>query len=454
MNPFPSGAQLKSIALPRPLRLFWFLNIFLGVLCVAIMRGGKHLFHWGYPYNYPFIPFFYWPDFLYFLPRFQHFHQLDFFSTAPEFGLRFMYPAPVALLYQVFYLTGAHSLRVFFAVTLSLVLFLAYLLGRAMVQRGIEPVTSALFLLSALVFSYPFWFEYLLGNMEICIFLIIAFGVLSFLMEYFYLAAALIGLAASMKIFPFVYLALFLSRRQYRQFAFGILVAVISNLFSLWLVCPSLPISYRGIQAGLLAFRKLYMLRYLPIETGFDHSLFAVFKRFMYHLHAAVHHDHLMTAVASRYLTTYLALAAVGGIALYFLRIRHLPLLNQILSLVIASVLLPPTSHDYTLLSLYLPWGLLVVYALSYSSNAHPDRRLNAALLVSFICFAVLFSPESELIQGAKGWSGQFKAATLVVIMITALRYPFPSLAHASKRADGSLDQQPAENWVQPLPLL
>ena len=467
----------ENLPLPRPLRIFWALNIFLGVLCVVIMRGGKYLLHWGYPYNYPFIPFLHWPDFLFFFARFKHFHQLDFFSTAPEFGLRFMYPAPVAVLYQGFYLTGPHSLRVFFAITLALVLVLATVLGRAMVRMGVRPAAAALFLASTLLFSYPFWFEYLLGNIEICIFLIVAFAILAFLRGYLYLAAALIGLAASMKIFPFVYLALFLSRRSYRQFAFGILVAIISNVFSLWLVCPSIPVAYRGIQAGLESFRSLYMLRYLPIETGFDHSLFGLFKRLMFHLNHGPHNSFSYFAVPSQSLTVYLALAAIGGIALYFLRIRYLPLLNQIQALTIASILLPPTSHDYTLLHLYIPWSLLVLYTLALAPSSNPDRPLehlpyggmskassptssssgkdatlrsrqghshgrnahDGGIFASFVCYAILFSPESQLIQFSKGWSGQLKAVTLVVLLVITLRQRWETLPSKPLALDLSL---------------
>jgi hypothetical protein len=406
------GVEGSIRLLPKPVRIFWFLNIFLSLSCAAIMAGDKYLLHGRYPYTWPFIPFHGFLDFLCFNFRFQHFHHLDFFSDARVYGLKFMYPAPVALLYEGFYAIHWHSLTIFLLVTGSLVAMLGGMLGRAMVRRGVTRWKTALFLGSVLCVSYPFWFEYLLGNMEICIFLLVAFGLLAFWRGQLAVSATLIGVAASMKIFPFVFLALFLSRRKYREFALGIVVAAVVNVVALWAVCPSLGVSYRGIEAGLAAFRVRYMLRYLPVETGFDHSIFGFVKQ--------VTHHSVGMIIPGEWLTVYLAFAVVVGLALYFLRIRHLPLLNQILCLCICSILLPPTSHDYTLLHLYVPWGLMVLYAID---EGRAGRRVEGLLAV-FVCFAILMSAESELIYHA-GFSGQLKAVTLVVLLVIGLRRPW-----------------------------
>lgn len=66
--------------------------------------------------------------------------------------------------------------------------------------------------------------------MEVCIFLLVAFGFLAFLRDRLYLAAILLGCAAAMKIFPFVYFALLFTRKAYRQIAVGIVAAVGLNL--------------------------------------------------------------------------------------------------------------------------------------------------------------------------------------------------------------------------------
>jgi hypothetical protein len=283
-------------------------------------------------------------------------------------------------------------------------------LGIAMVRSGARRLLTVVFLASAFVFSFPFRFEYQLGNLEVCIFVILAVAIIAFLRGYGYTAAALIGVAASMKVFPAVYLALFLSRREYRKFSAGLVVAAAMNLLGLWFVCPSISVSYRGIQAGLGIFRAVYMLQYRLVDTGFDHSIFGFIKR--------VSHVWGVDAMPGGFLTGYLVVAALAGVALYFLIIRRLPLLNQILCLCVAMLLLPPTSHDYTLMHLYVPWGLLVLYAIQTSK-----LKLEApGLLAAFVCFGILMSPENELSYGHAGFSGQVKAITLVVLMAIALK--------------------------------
>lgn len=398
--------------LPQPLRFFWIVNVALSLSCAIIMRASKYLLHLRYPYTSPFNPFRHWVDFTAFHPRFEHFHHLDFFSTAPSFNLTFMYPAPEALLYEIFYLPGWHSTALFLFVTGSGVLLLGALLGRAMVERGVRASVTWCFLGSALLFSYPFWFEYVLGNTEVCIFLLVAAGILALLRDRLYLFAGLIGMAASMKIYPFIYLGLLISRRRYREFGFGVLVAALMNVVSMWLVCPSLPVAYRGITAGLNKFRHIYVLRYRPMETGFDHSIFGFVKAMLHHW--------IGWNMPQPLLSAYLALACVAGLALYFLRIRHLPLLNQVLCLCIASIVLPPTSHDYTLIHLYVPWGLMVLYAIDLARAGYSVAGLRNV----FLCFAILMSAESELIYKA-GYSGQLKCITLVVLLVIALRRPW-----------------------------
>jgi hypothetical protein len=411
--------------LPKTLRVFWGLSVLLSVLCVGVMGANHFLFHRGFPYTWPFIPFYRCVDFWCFQVRFTHFHRLDVFSTSPAFSFRYMYPAPMGLLYEGFYLTGRHSLIVFLAVTGAAVLSSAVGLGKAMVRRGAASLAVSCFLASALVLSYPLWFEYLLGNMEICVFFLVLVAVIAFLRDQFVLAAVLLGFAISLKIFPFVYLGLLFSRKKYRECVLAIGVAIVANVASLWLMCPSLPVAYRGVQQGLAAFRNQYMLTFLPVETGFDHSLFGLLKRLLNHWFGS--------KMPASMLTLYLALACVAGVVLYFGWIRKLPLLNQIAALTVASILLPPTSHDYTLLYLYIPWGMLVLYALDL---AMPGRRAQG-LLAAFVCFAVLLSAESELIHRS-GYSGQLKAFTLVVLMIVAVKHPWP--AYASAPGEGMVE--------------
>lgn len=424
-----STSKTPQSRMPKAIRAFWALNVCLGAFSLIWTYVSTHIRHVHDPYTFPFSLYGF-SDLLRFAGRFQHLHSREFFAVGDP-ALNFMYPAPVALLYEGFYLTH-HALWAFFLVCGILTAALGVMLGGRMVREGLGRWITALFLLTTLAVSYPFWFEALLGNMEFCIFLIVAFGVLAVLGERYYLGASLIGLAASMKIFPFVFIALLISRRKYWAVVYAAIVAAIANLFSLWLVCPDLRYSYAATGQNLREFSRQYMLRFLPVETGFDHSIFGFFKA------AARVHFHWIFPVYL--LQAYLAVAALTGIAVYLIWIRKLPILNQVLCLYIASILLPPTSHDYTLLHLYVPWGLIVLYAL----QARGVARAGDGLWMVFICFALLFSPESEIVVRHTALSGQFKAIVLVVLFVLGVRHKLPSSLDEARIRAGVLQSTAA----------
>ena len=83
--------------------------------------------------------------------------------------------------------------------------------------------------------------------------------------------------------------------------------------------------------------------------------------------------------------------------ASHFLRIRHLPVINQVLCLCIAFILLPPVSYDYTLLHLYVPWGLLVMFA----QEQQILRREVPGLTAAFVCLGILMAPLMNLFATA-----------------------------------------------------
>lgn len=400
---------------PAPVRKFWILNVALVVLCVIWIALNVYVRHRGYPYNTPFLQFDHFIDFYDFRVRFTHYHQLDFFSTDGKRGSIFSYPPPAGLLYAFFYLPKDHAHALFTAVTLPPLFVFAWLFWRSLIRRAVQPILAGVFVASCCLLSFPYWYEYMLGNMELCLFIMIAAALILMLRGYGYIAAVIIGIAGSMKLFPFILLGLFLSRRQYRQMFVGFLSAAILYPIALWMECPSLPIAIRGMRTGAGAISKGLVLQWHQAETAFDHSIFGIFKQTMHLL------GYSNTQPPGR-VTVYMAIAAFTGIVLYFWKIRRLPLMNQILALIIAAILLPPMSSDYTLLHLYTPWAFLVLVAV----EAARERRNIPGLTAMFVCFAVLFAPESELIIRGAAFAGQLKAVTLIVLWYLAMRYPLP----------------------------
>ncbi|SFR96737.1 Protein of unknown function [Granulicella pectinivorans] len=395
---------------PRPLRIFAAVASSLLLLALTVEFISKFILRWGRPYSSPLL-YEYFPDIVSLRPRFTHFHTLAFFTDLKD--PLCMYPAPIAVLYRFFFLFRPYDLVIFLTFILVSFLIAAVLFGRALIARGLSRKATIMLLSAAYVTSYPLWFEIKQANMEICVWLVVSLGVWAFFEDLSYIAAICFGIAGGMKIFPFVFLGLLLARRQYRAFTVGFVVAALIQPPSLWLVYPHVAESLRLNNQAIAKFRSIEMLQIHP-ETGSDHSIFGIIKTLLYR--------HLQSAGLDPILTAYLPLAALAGFILYFVRIRKLPVLNQVLSLCIASILLPPTSFDYTLIHLYVPWALLVIFALI----AKQSGREYKGLVEAFVCFAILFVPETEFIYRHQSHGGQIKALVLIALFFIALKYPFP----------------------------
>ncbi len=296
------------------------------------------------------------------------------------------------------------------------------LFGRELLRKGVSRWSVILLLGMILCFSYPLLFDFWQGNVEFVIAGMVSAGIWAYLTRRNYTAATCFGLAGACKIFPLIYLALFLSRRHLRAGTFMIFVAGAATLVGSWLLCPNLNVSFHGVSSGLTAFQMEWVQKIRPILVGCDHSLFATFKFFLLlrtHLpHAsAVPNGARLGQLASVYLFS----AAAVGVLLYTTFIRKLPVVNRILCLTTASILLPPVSFDYTLLQLYAPWALLVFYTLERQSS------LTRGLTATLCSFAILLAPETEFIWNEESFGGQIKAVTLLVLFILALYYRFPS---------------------------
>jgi hypothetical protein len=263
--------------------------------------------------------------------------------------------------------------------------------------------------------------------------LFVALGVASYWNKRWYLAATFFGFAISFKIFPFVFLGLLLSSRKYRAVAWGIVIYAFTTVTSTWFMGPTYRTASAGIAKGLEFYRAQYMLQVLPDQIGFDHSIFAIVKELTFVSHnkywqiQALYHPLAQELYYRPWLIGYMAVAAAIGLILYFWRIRTLPRANQILALTLASILLPPVSADYTLVHLYIPWGVLVLISISLK-----DAQKVRGLVLSFVCMAFLMAPESFAVIHGIRIAGQLKAIVLLILFIVSITYPFEDPASDS----------------------
>ncbi len=404
----------------REISIFTALNAAPTLLFVLI-RYLTRAHHYGPHANGVPIPRRNFGDLLNLAPQFHFFHQFAFFHQATTF----VYPAPLAVVYRVFFLFGSRTIAAFAATLLLVFATAAILFARALLRRGVAPIPAIGLPVLTLAFAWPVWFCLKQGNLEFLLFALLAVGIWAFLNGKNYLASVCFAVAGVMKIYPLIYLGLLLARKQYRAFFVGVATASVVLMVSLWLVCPALGESWNGMLSGLRFQNSSFTLAYQIAQSGLDHTLLSVAKLL---LAAFGCFDLLHDSVRMNYLTTaYMGIAALVGVVLWIVRIRHLPLINQILCLSVAVTLFPPVSYDYTLLELY--FSLALLFFVSLSPSAQLSLATRRALVVAIALFAFILSPESELIVHRARVGGQFKAAALLALFVLGLLHRFPSPA-------------------------
>ena len=405
--------------LPKVLKQFMAQSAAWTALCYATVAVCRFILHWGFPYNYPFMPFLgLFADFREFFWKLFYFHSHEFFHQQPLM----MYPATLAVCLKFFMLLpGSHEHPKFVIVRFLCVIFLTFLVmllsvRKALIRRGLQPRAATAFLVVTWLCSFPFLFEVYQLNMEFVVWIALMIGLWAVWTDRPWIAGAFIGIAGAMKFFPFIFLGLLLVRKQYWQVILGPIVAALITVPCLWLVCPDVGYSYRQFNAAVAHFGPSYMLHLKPLESGFDHSLFCLIKRLFPTLPQPETLAHILIA--------YMLTVAIGGTILFFVRIWKLPAVNQILCLSIAAILLPPTSYEYTLLHLYAPFVLLAFVALEQDAK-DSSTSLSRGLPLAFGLLAFVLSIQSEFIFHSNRFAGQLQSVALVALWAVALAYPF-----------------------------
>ena len=396
---------------PVLMRFAWELAA-LAVCSVAYTLAMTYLLQSPHPYGVTlFRGSFIGTDFAVFGERSQHFGAPSYWD---EFNYPFTYPAPLAVVFALFF-GLPHPLALYMILCVAGLIGWAVWVSRGLAAAGLKSSHALAFVTFVLVASWPVVALLNTGNIEGLLAIVLAAGVYAVLRERFWLGATLIGLAAAMKLFPFVMLALLISRRRFREFAWGLAVAAVATVASLAALGPTIVKAQRHIADGLRFIDGAFILSTQRDALNYSHSLFSVLK-FAIALISRLLGSQANQALLNVALRMYMVATAVAGIALYFGIIRKLPILNQLLALTVCAVLLPPLSADYTLLELLLPFGLLCFYAVESQRS-----DLNAI----FGCFAVLFAWETFLtIHYA--FDRPARTVALCVLLVLVLRSPMP----------------------------
>ena len=403
---------IPSATLPREMMAYLLVVAGLWGLSLlnALLRLRTRSFPDAFAYLFLINPEF---DLLCYVDRFHLLHHAGFYDL-PSYPWN--YPAPCALIYRFFYRFAIHNkpliiVTAFIVTVLLLLLVSGFLLGRAMARRGLGPKRAALFLAASAVLSWPIYFAVQRGNIEAVLWVGLAAALAAYVRRQWMLAAVLLGIVTAFKLYPILCFALFLKPRRYREMAAGLLSAAGITAISLLYLGPTLQVAARNTVFGIKRFLKLYSLLYDPLVIGYDHSAFSLVKVL------SVSHQEAIPA----YLSHYTLIAGAVATLLFFGRVWRMPRPNQLMMVCAVVVLLPSTSFDYTLQSLYIPWAWMLLLLLS----AHRSGKRIPGAMAAMICLAILLGPETFLRHGGVLFAGQIKALTLLALIAISMWFRF-----------------------------
>ncbi len=419
-SPETSEAVSGETTVRRCLIVFLAVLAGLWAVALAVVAIQTHVFHRVYPYDTLFfIPNVRFSDFIDFYPKSAVHENYDFFLSPLTFP--FSYPAPLLMCFVSLFhfsqpLLGYLVILFVFACILGVSATL--MIPRHLGQRRLIVLSSA-----AAIFSFGFFFLLDRANLEGFVWIATSIGILCFARGRFVPAAIFLGLAASMKIFPGALLLMFIAKRRYRDFVVSLLAVGAFTIGSLWATGPSIAIAAGGVAQGVEYVRQHQILVFQPTEIGFDHSVFGYFKQLAVRITGDVAR---VDSILPRIYLAYMLLAVLGFAAIYFGRLRHMPVLNHLLALSALSIALPFISYEYTLVHLAAPFIVLVFFLGQDvdSGRAHLTRSQILALLLPY---ALLFAPLSYLIDHGLGYGGQIKALALIYLIGVASWIPLPS---------------------------
>ncbi len=360
-------------------------------------------------------------DFWHYRQLLEVLHQPEFFTTRD----RFAYPAPCALIYQGLYRFGSHPHVSFNLLLWSVEGVSALLLLRAMLRRGLHPSKAVPFVILLVATSYPWHTLYDRGNIELFVYVLIASGVWAWFAGHERLAALLWGCAGALKIYPLLLLVLFAKRGSWRTCMLG-LICFLSVLFlSFWYVGPTIKLAANGTMWGIRGFVGTYGAHTRFNELVLDHSLLGGMKELL---------TLPIFPLTDRQIAlshTYEAVVALAGPFAFARWRRTAPPVNQLCLLLLAMVLLPPVSYDYTLVHGYLVIGIVLCAYLEATRRGVPFP--GARMYV--VAFAILCTAENWINIFGFQPNGLLKAAALTAVAIHLIRNPLRLESYTEPRA-------------------
>ena len=352
-----------------------------------------------------------------------------------DLGIPFLYPVPCLYIVVLFTRLSPHTTTIFLLFTVA-----TFVLATVLFSRHLQSLHAGWLFQAAvwatLLLGEPAQFLIDRGNMEVFLWLAIALGLVAFVRQKPYLAAIAFAIAACLKIYPALFLLLFLKRRQYAAFLAGTVLIGLLSAAAVAGLEPTFGKAVHEVEANGHWLREIVTTQAV-VGLRYDHSIFALFEQALYSLQTKLHPALRGKPMQfTRSAAIYSILAPLFFAGAYLIRLRRLPLLNQFTSFAIFAVILPYFSYDYTLVHLYLVFAALLLFLLQ-DVRTGLSQLPRGTLRLLMICFALVIAPVTAL--SFERYGGQVRCLALLGLLIIFLRYPMPSTLF-NDRCDAGLE--------------
>jgi hypothetical protein len=395
----------------------------------------------------------------------DQFHDLTNFISkvahlrggAVTLGSVINYPAPAAFVYKVLlYTIPSHPVGTYIAFLAICVSGFAMATWRASDADAVSRRSVAVAILVTAFLGYPLWFTLDRGNIEGVVWAISAAGLCFLLRGRHRTAAVLIGIAASIKPLPILFLLLLVRRRKYKEAALGLVTTGAITLIALMALGPNPWAAFQAMKPGVTIYMARYVTNLTPLdESRFEHSLLDGMKSTALIMelgairpHTAV--DRVPKLIAepggwyeARMLARIYPLFAIAGFCLLLVVFYKMPMLNQLTALTVAVTLFPLSARDYTLLYLYVSFAALLVFwtrEVAVGKVVFPYRSTLALAVI----YALLFAPLTFLTI----YSADAKLLLLLALLFVTARSPMHSVYFEDETAKEMNDLRPGTESI------
>ncbi|MFA5162317.1 MAG: glycosyltransferase family 87 protein [Elusimicrobiales bacterium] len=251
-------------------------------------------------------------------------------------------------------------------------------------------------------FTFPFLFVMDRANFETFVYMFLALFLWFYRKNNTMLAAVFLGCAIAMKLFPAVFLVLFLADRKYREAALAAAMVPALWLLSL-LTVPTFQGQVTASLARMLREQPIYVLDMIIGDGGLDfgHSFFGMLKTLLQY--AGLNSYAMSASLMKPYAIFCLEFFAMAAV---FVIWREKTLWKRVALLVLSMNALPFVSADYKLIHFFLPMYL-------YFTDDSEDKASPAYAVL----FGLLLVPKRYYFSDIKLYGGNLIDPVLMLVM-------------------------------------